>query len=93
MIGVVADAVTEATRADLTASPAAPGTGHPDGPTPTPQAAPDAGTDAPRIDDRLSFVSVLTQWMHEHRAGRFGRASVLRRSLVAYLSRTGSDHD
>lgn len=92
MIGVVAEAVTEAAQRDLTALASEVDAGHPDDSTPTPKAPPVAGMTAPRIDDRLGFVSVLTEWMHEHRRGHFGRASVLRRSLVNYLSRTGGDH-
>lgn len=62
-------------------------------PVPTPQAPPVAGTGAPRVDDAQGFVSVLADWMREHRAGRFGQAAVLRRSLVGYLGRMGGPDD
>lgn len=85
---------TDAAHGRLTAFPATGDAGHPGTPVPTPEAPPVAGT-VPRseVDDTPSFVSALTEWMREHRAGHFGRAAVLRRRMVTYLGRVGGNHD
>lgn len=78
----------DAARARLTAAGDTGGAGHPGRPTPTPEAPPETV-----IGDARGFVSVLTEWMREHRAGHFDTAAVLRRRLVAYLGRMGGNND
>lgn len=58
-------------------------------PMPHHQEPPDS---APEADVR-PFVVVLTEWQRLHRAGKFGEAALLRKTLIGRLGRLGTRND
>jgi hypothetical protein len=45
--------------------------------------------ESPAEADDRPFVVVLTEWSRLHRAGRFGEAALLRKTLIGRLGRLG----